>query len=332
MKKTIKYLSLLTLVVAFSCNKNEKIPNHISGTVKGLKSGTIYLEKFYNKMFLTIDSAKIENGSFHFSSTIDIPELYGLSVDTNQYPLFLFLENHNPVEVEFDTTDYDKSKITGSAASDLFKQYRSIDGEIKIDSFIRKNPKSIVSAYILYRDFSYRLTPQEIEANLALLDTSLNHLQYIKVLNELVTTLKKVEIGKKAIDFALPDTTGKEVKLSEYYGKYLLLDFWASWCPPCRKENPNLVKAYEKYKNKGFDIFSVSLDKKRDSWIKAINDDKLTWHHVSDLTYWNSAAAKTYGIRAIPSNVLIGPDGTIVAKNLRGDDLEKKLNEIFSNK
>ena len=139
--------------------------------------------------------------------------------------------------------------------------------------------------------------------------------------------MRKVGIGATAPDFTLADTDGKPVKFSGLSGsgKYLLLDFWTGWCGPCRRENPNLVRVYEKYKGKGFDIFAVSLDKQKEQWLKAIADDKLTWTHVSDLKFWDSAPAKLYGVRAIPSNVLIGPDGKIVARNLRGRELEEKL-------
>src|SRR5690606_31430035 len=122
------------------------------------------------------------------------------------------------------------------------------------------------------------------------------------------------------------------VKLSDHKGKYLLVDFWASWCGPCRRENPNLVKAWQKYKDKGFDVFGVSLDRKKENWVKAIKDDQLTWTQVSDLKFWNSEAAKLYGVRAIPSNVLLSPDGTIIAKNLTGEALHSKLEQLLGSK
>jgi thiol-disulfide isomerase/thioredoxin len=113
-------------------------------------------------------------------------------------------------------------------------------------------------------------------------------------------------------------------------GKYVLIDFWASWCGPCRAENPNLVKVYNDFKDKGFDIFGVSLDTDRKSWLKAIKDDNLTWHHVSDLKGWENSAAQVYGVRAIPANVLLDKDGYIIGKNLRGEDLRKKLEAVFA--
>jgi peroxiredoxin len=136
-------------------------------------------------------------------------------------------------------------------------------------------------------------------------------------------------LGSQAIEFSQADPEGKQVSLSSFKGKYVLVDFWASWCRPCRQENPNVVKAYNKFKDKNFTVLGVSLDKDRQPWMKAIRDDKLAWTHVSDLKFWNNEAAAKYKIQSIPQNFLIDPTGKIIAKNLRGPDLESRLCELL---
>ncbi len=147
-----------------------------------------------------------------------------------------------------------------------------------------------------------------------------------------VERMKLTAVGQPAPEIALPNPDGEIVKLSSMRGKYVLVDFWAKWCGPCRQENPNVVRAYQKYKDKGFTVFGVSLDRNRADWLQAIEQDNLTWTHVSDLKYWQSEAAKTYNITGIPFSLLLDPNGIIIAKNLRGAALHQKLAEIFDEK
>jgi peroxiredoxin len=138
-------------------------------------------------------------------------------------------------------------------------------------------------------------------------------------------------VGKEAPDFSMPDVNGKEVKLSSFRGKYVLVDFWASWCGPCRSENPNLVNAFNQFKNKNFTVLGVSLDRpgQKDKWLQAINDDKLAWTNISDLQSWNSPVVSLYGFDGIPFNVLLDPQGKVIAESLRGPALEGKLEEVL---
>jgi peroxiredoxin len=147
-----------------------------------------------------------------------------------------------------------------------------------------------------------------------------------------VDKMKLTAIGQPAPEIALPNPQGQIVKLSSMKGKYVLVDFWAKWCGPCRQENPNVVRVYNKFKDKGFTVFGVSLDRKKEDWVQAIQEDGLTWTHVSDLKFWQSEAAKTYNISAIPFSLLLDPNGVIIDKNLRGPALEKKLAEVLEKK
>ncbi len=314
-----------------------------------------YLVRFDNQnyLYLIVDSTDKEiviNADFN-----DLLHTYTVE-GSPQSKLLKQLVLHNANSIQrVDTLSRiyqqnQKSPKIDSVKSVLDKRYQGIYADERkfLESFIAKNSGNFAGLMALYQQLgprNYVFNPQRDLKFYEMVDNSLNksypHSTQAKQLHSSILQIKAqaqqqqqqqagVGVGSLAPEIAYPDPDGNIQKLSSLKGKYVLVDFWASWCRPCRVESPNVVANYKKYHDKGFEIFQVSLDKSKNSWIKAIKDDGLgSWYHVSDLQQWNSAPAKLYGVRAIPSNFLLDKEGKVIGKNLRGDALGAKLQEIF---
>jgi peroxiredoxin len=367
MKKII-FLFVITLLMA-ACSSE---PHYVlKGKIDGSDSITFFLQKREAGKIFTIDSAISKKGSFTIKGgAVDYPQLIQLVAgDTRKRTSFYlenseititgsldslfkakitgskthdeymsFIDSNRPLSERYAKTyiEYQSASQSGNAAkvAELEKQADSIQTEMTNlqKNFVRNNPASYVSPSIL-GSLSYQMEAEEIESMINGLDTAIAAIYQVKSLKERVAAMKAVAVGQKAPDFTMNDVDGNPVTLSSKIGsKVLLIDFWAAWCSPCRKENPNVVKVYTEFHKKGFDVFGVSLDQKKEDWVKAIADDKLTWTHVSDLQYWSNAAAKMFAVSAIPANFLLDETGTIIGRNLRGEALYNKVNEVLGAK
>lgn len=211
-------------------------------------------------------------------------------------------------------------------------EFEKLTGEVKdgLKNFVKTHPKSAVSGFIIYSEYANPIfTIKEVEEVVGYLDKTILNTKFGKLAQERLNNARGTTIGYTATNFTQNTPEGKPIKLSDYKGKVVLVDFWASWCGPCRAENPNVVAAYQKYKDKGFTVLGVSFDQSKEKWQDAIQKDHLTWDHVSDLKGWGNEVGKIYNITSIPQNLLIDKEGKILDKNLRGPALEEKLAEIF---
>jgi peroxiredoxin len=276
----------------------------------------------------------LDNGTININTTDSISKatVTGSKADEDYKKLQELLKevNNKGQALQLEYRELYQKKDT-AAMKKLEASYDALEAEEKkIESdFLEKNTASPIALYVLNQVAGYELKPNEVSPLFRKLSKEAKNSPSGKEFAKRLESARKTAVGESAIDFSQADANGKDISLASFRGKYVLVDFWASWCGPCRAENPNVVKAYDKFKSKGFEILGVSLDDKKDKWLAAVDADKLTWQHVSDLKGWKNAAAELYGVRAIPQNVLIDPKGKIIAKNLRGEDLEKKLGEIL---
>tara|TARA_R110001583_G_C5567977_1_gene401775 strand:+ start:109 stop:1101 length:993 start_codon:yes stop_codon:yes gene_type:complete len=329
MKRII--FGIITLL-AVSCTEKPEMEFSLSGTTNGFENGTTLYLDVENK---SIDSTEIENNIFVFKTKLSSSPLQVIirTKDFSQYR-FLWAEN-NPMTFDATKTDFRNAKITGSESENLsFSLHQKIDTLPRNErqkaemEFVKNNQNSIVSASMLslYSTTWGKETTKELYEQFS--EENKNS-KFGEEITKYIELNKEPKIGEQFADFESENQNGELKKLSNLKGKVVLLEFWASWCGPCRQENPNLVKTYEKFNPKGFEIFAVSLDEDKESWLKAIEKDSLNWEHVSDLKGQRNEASLIYGINGIPDNFLIAENGEIIGRNLRGEKLNQKLKEIL---
>ena len=365
MKNSILFLIAIFMLVY--CSKAQDSSFTIHGKLEKIKSGTIFLNIYEGEKTVK-DSTLINNGDFKFTGFVSSPFFATLTmpVKLNDYYTFYIEPAKIIITGRADSlrllsikgspvNDDDKmlkermrtislweaanSKIYEKAYKEKNKQVMDSLDEVDFDilaekrkvvsAFVKDNPKSMRAAMAITENYAYYAEASDVEPLYNLLDQKIKNSPKGKEIKKMVDVYAAVAVGKTAPDIFQFTPDSNLLSLSSLKGKYVLLDFWASWCGPCRRENPNTVAAYNHFKDKGFTVFGVSYDTKKDRWLKAIADDHLDWYQVSDLQGWKNATSDQYGIKAIPSNVLIDKNGVIIAKNIFGKKLINKLSELM---
>lgn len=360
-------IAILVLALAgFSC-QTAKDEYSIKGSIAGVETGKIYLQKLVDGQPQSVDTADVVDGKFSFKGKMEIPDIRFLRLNEQDYFAQFFLDNAS-ITVKANKDSLRNTKITGSPSQDVFQAYvaemeklnkdvmalqekyqnamttgntneadkAKIDYQAMIDNnkvytknFVKEHSNSVVAAYITLVQLASQVEGAELDSITSKFAPEIGTSEYVVKLKEMIAEQKKTAVGVEAPDFTMNDPEGKPVQLSSLRGKVVMIDFWASWCAPCRQENPNVVKLYQQYHDKGFEIIGVSLDRAKEEWVQAIKDDQLSWIHVSDLQYWQNAAARLYGVNSIPQTYLLDKEGKIIAKGLRSEQLATKLSELF---
>lgn len=362
-----KFTYLLAVAATFAACNSGNSGYIVTGTVEGAANGdTVYLQKVEGRSLVKIDSAVIANGTFTFKGIQDTAvNRYVTCKPAGKEGILMdfFLENG---KINISLTSNDDS-ATGTANNDAYQEIRTqINGLNKqmmaiyesmsdttltdeqrqakrnemeslensktaaIKAGINKNITNPVGILLLKQNYYY-LDVADLDPLMPQIPAAYDNDEAINKIKKNVEKMKATAVGQKFTDFEMQTPEGKNVKLSDYVGKgkVVLVDFWASWCGPCRREMPNLVEAYAKYKNKNFEIVGVSLDQNGEAWKEAIKKLNITWPQMSDLKYWNCEGAQIYAVSSIPHTVLIDGKGTILARGLHGDELQKKLAEVL---
>ena len=369
--RRILIISILALFASCENESGYSISGEIENVPDGQKIFISELNEDNNQT-TTIDTMEVVDGKFESDlPEKEKPTLSFLSVEGVRGNV-LFVADNTPIEFQLYKDSLYASTVSGgkdneilysyfgqvrksnesvaanrNAMVEAFQSQDSIEltrlqqrqeelGQQDIESkkeIVQQNPNSIVSVMILQDLVNSRMVPtSEVKELYSKLSPEVKNTYLGEMLNETITSLSLVEVGSKAPNFTAPTPEGEQLALNDVLGKVTLVDFWASWCKPCRDENPNIVRVYEKYHDKGLNILGVSLDRpgQKDRWEQAIADDNLEWNHVSNLKFWEDPIAAKYGIRAIPAAFLLDENGVIVAKNLRGEDLENKVAEMLN--
>jgi peroxiredoxin len=319
----------------------------IKGTIiNGTPGDSISLIDPFKRQSPALEKTVVsKKSSFEFTFTPQGIGFYYITFSSGQSVLVVLKpDNSGQIDVDFSTGII--TKVIDSKENTLLKSFQEINTSVanltaeqkqnaeretlqKMVNLLLANPDNYASAALL----EYLPAANFMEIHDSVLSTLIKIYPedyIIKAKYQEVRVSKRLALGSPAPEITMKDTAGNLFSLSSLRGKVVLVDFWASWCRPCRMENPNMVKLYQYYKDYGFDILSVSLDHNRANWISAIEKDGLVWHHVSDVKGWQSSAGAAYGVQSIPFTVLVDKNGNIIAKGLRGQDLEKKLREILS--